>query len=141
AAERRRAEALEPVSAGDFYLTGVEQYQAGDAAGAVGSFRAALRLRPDHFEAQCFLAICSLNAGRAGEAQAALTACIGRRPDFAWPYLLRGFAAARGEAAADAEADFAAALALDGGAAVRYAVRPNRGLLRLRPGRPAEAGA
>jgi serine/threonine protein kinase/tetratricopeptide (TPR) repeat protein len=139
AAERRRAEALRPVSAGDFYLTGVEQYQAGDAAGAVGSFRAALRLQPNHFEAQCFLAICSLNAGRAGEAQAALTACIGQRPDFAWPYLLRGFAAARADA--EAEADFAAALALDGGAAVRYAVLANRGLLRLRQGKRDEAVA
>jgi tetratricopeptide (TPR) repeat protein len=133
--ERRRAEEIQPASAGDYYLTGVEQYRAGDAAGAGGSFRGALRLQPNHFEAQCFLAICALNTGRTGEAHATLTACIGQRPDFAWPYLLRGFAEARGEAFTDAEADFHTAMTLDGGAVVHYAVLSNRGVLRLRQGK------
>jgi serine/threonine protein kinase/tetratricopeptide (TPR) repeat protein len=133
--ERRQAEGIQPASALDYYLTGVEQFRVGDATGAVRSFREALRLQPSHFEARCFLAICSLNTGRTGEAHAALTACIGQRPDIAWPYLLRGFAEAREEAFDDAEADFQAALTLDDGAAVRYVVLSNRGLLRLRQGK------
>jgi serine/threonine protein kinase/Flp pilus assembly protein TadD len=138
-AERRLAEALQPVSASDYYFTGVDQYREGDTARAVHSFRETLRLRPNHFEAQCFLAICSLNAGRPGEAQVGLTACIGQRPGFAWSYLLRGFAAVQQEAYADAEMDFTTALDLDPNGAVRYAVNANRGLLRLRQGKVAEA--
>jgi serine/threonine protein kinase/Tfp pilus assembly protein PilF len=139
AAERQRADALQPASASDFYLTGVDRYQGGDAAGAIRCFRDALRLRPNHYEAQCFLAVCSLNAGRPGEARVGLTACIGQRPDFAWAYLLRGFAAIQEQADTDAEADLATALGLDGGAGVRYAVHVNRGLLRLRQGKLEEA--
>jgi serine/threonine protein kinase/Flp pilus assembly protein TadD len=139
AAARQQAEALQPVSASDFYLTGVDQYQEGDTARALRSFHDALHLQPNHFEAQCFLAICSLDAGRPGEARIGLTACIGLRPHFAWSYLLRGVAAVQEQAYADAEADFATAQNLDKGDLMGFTVRANRGRALLRQGKLEEA--
>ncbi|HEY7329544.1 MAG TPA: tetratricopeptide repeat protein [Gemmataceae bacterium] len=137
---RKRAEALLPVTASDFYLTGVDQYEGGrDATRAIHSFRDALRLQPNHFEAQCFLAICSLHAGRPGEARIGLTACIGQRPRFAWTYILRAVAAVQEQAYAEAEEDFAAALTLDQGELLEFAVRANRGRALLRQGQLEEA--
>jgi tetratricopeptide (TPR) repeat protein len=133
-AARKRAEALQPVSASDYYLTGFDQYQGGDSTQALHSFREALRLQPNHFEAQCFLAICALNAGRPGEARIGLTACIGQRPQFAWSYLLRGVAAVQEQAYAEAEADFSAAQHLDGSELVRFAVQANPSRRRGPPG-------
>jgi tetratricopeptide (TPR) repeat protein len=141
AAERARANALPPVNASDHYFTGVDRHQLGDMPGSIRAFHEALRLRPDHFEAQCFLAICSLNAGRAGEAQIGLTACIGQRPNFAWTYLLRGIAAVQESAFAEAAEDFATALRLDDSVALRYAALASRGRLWYRQGKFAEAVA
>src|SRR5579871_1243245 len=139
-AARKRAEAILPVTASDFYLTGVDQYQdGGGATRAIRSFRDALRLQPNHFEAQCFLAICSLHAGRPGEARIGLTACIGQRPRFAWSYLLRAIAAVQEQAYADAETDFAVALTLDPGELLEFTVRANRGRALLRQGKLEEA--
>jgi len=138
--ERHLADALDPVNAGDYYFTGVEQYERGETANAIRSFYEALRLRPNHFEAHYFLAISALNAGRPAEARAGFTACIGLRSEFAWPYVLRGFAAAQdGAPAADIDADFTAALVRDNGATVRYAVQATRGYICLRDGEVEEA--
>jgi tetratricopeptide (TPR) repeat protein len=120
-------------------LTGVDQYQDGETTRALRSFHDALRLQPNHFEAQCFLAICSLNAGRPGEARIGLTACIGQRPRFAWSYLLRGVAAVQEQVYVDAEADFAAAQNLDQSDLVGFAVHANRGRALLRQGKLEEA--
>jgi serine/threonine protein kinase/tetratricopeptide (TPR) repeat protein len=141
AAERERANALQPANASDHYFTGVDRHQQGDTPGAIRAFHEALRLRPDHFEAQCFLAVCSLNAGRSGEAQIGLTACIGRRPAFAWTYLMRGIAAVQERAFADAGEDFTTALRLDDSATVRYAALANRGRLWYRQGKLSESVA
>jgi serine/threonine protein kinase/Tfp pilus assembly protein PilF len=138
-AERRRAATLQPVTADDFYFTGVDYYRQGAARDAIHSFQQALHLQPDHFEAQCFLAIGALNASRLGEAQTGLTACIGLRPGFAWSYLLRGVAEVQADAFAEAETDFAAALRLDDNRQVRYAVHSNRGRSWLRQGKLAES--
>jgi tetratricopeptide (TPR) repeat protein len=140
-AERARAEALRPVSGGDSYLSGVQQFREGNASAAIRLAHEALRLRPNHFEAQCFLAICALNAGHPEEAQLGLTACIGQRPRFAWAYLLRGQACVKLGALTEAEADFATALELDSRVAVRYAVLANRGVLWYRFGKLEQAAA
>jgi tetratricopeptide (TPR) repeat protein len=140
-AERTRAEALRPASASDCYLSGVQHFREGNASAAVQSVHEALRLRPNHFEAQCFLAICALAAGRPSEAQLGLTACLGQRPRFAWAYLLRGQASVNLGAFTQAEADFAAALELDGSDAVRYAVHANRSVLLYRLGKLDQAEA
>jgi serine/threonine protein kinase/Tfp pilus assembly protein PilF len=138
-AKRARAQALRPASASDCYLSGVQLSREGNVNAAIGSVHEALRLRPNHFEAQCFLAICALNAGRPSEAQLGLTACIGQRPRFAWAYLLRGQASVKLGAFTEAEADFAAALELDSREAVRYAVHANRGVLLYRLGKLEQA--
>jgi serine/threonine protein kinase/Tfp pilus assembly protein PilF len=139
--ERKQADALRPVRASDYYLTGVQQYEEGDATGATRSFRDALLLEPNHFEAQFYLAITALNNGRPREARIGLTACIGQRPRFAWTYVLRGLAYGQSGAFDEAEADFAAALDLDPDALVRYTILLNRGVLRLRQGKLADAAA
>lgn len=139
ATERGRAEAIAPESARDFYHAGTYQYEEGDTNEAIRSFRSALRLQPNHFEAQCFLAICALNAAQPGEARVGFTACIGQRPRFAWTYLLRGFAAMQKEEFTDAEADFTTALDLDTSPTVRYGVLTNRGQLALRQGKLEQA--
>jgi tetratricopeptide (TPR) repeat protein len=141
AAERDRAKALPPASASDYYFGGVERYQQGDSHGAVQSFYEALRLQPNHFEAQCFLAICSLNEGRAREARVGFTACIGQRSGFAWSYLLRGVAEVQEQAFTDADTDFNTALSLDASPMVHYAALANRGRLEMRQGRWPEAAA
>jgi tetratricopeptide (TPR) repeat protein len=141
AAELDRAKTLPPTRVSDHFFSGVEKYRQGDSEEAVRSFYEVLRLQPNHFEAQCFLAICSLNDGRTGEARIGLTACIGLRPGFAWSYLLRGVAAVHDRAFDDAEADFNAALNLDASAVVHYAALANRGRLRMREGQLVEAAA
>ncbi len=141
AEERRKAESLRPASASDYYLSGVCQDQAGHTTRAADSMEAALRLRPNHFEARFYQAIVALKAGQPGEAVVGLTACIARRPDFAWSYLVRGQAAMRQNKFADAEADFATALALDSSDSMRYGVLARRGLIELQCGRLERAAA
>ena len=114
-----------------------------------------LRHQPNHFWAQCLSAICYLQLRRPLEAKAGLNACLNQEPDFAWLYLLRGFASgqvgaifaqAGGVAApgsnllgkvedhfAAAEEDYARALELlerKPVAELRYVLLVNRGLLR-----------
>lgn len=155
-ASRQRAEAerLEPADAFDHFLLGREWSKRGSLARAKRHFDAALRLQPDHFWALCLSAICELNASppRPEVAKAALRDCLARHPDFAWLYLLRGFASGQIAAAEpnqaqaeqafeDAEADFRKALELGAGQELRYALRVNRGLVRFKRGRPNEAVA
>jgi tetratricopeptide (TPR) repeat protein/tRNA A-37 threonylcarbamoyl transferase component Bud32 len=147
-ASRQRAEAerLEPRTAFDHFLLGQEWYQRGVLGRAKQHFEAALRLQSDHFWALCLSAICDLNARppRPEVARAALRECLARHPDFAWLYLLRGYACGQGTsepALHDAEADFEHALALQPGSDLRYAVLVNRGSVRLRHHRLSEAAA
>ncbi|MBX9791183.1 MAG: protein kinase [Pirellulales bacterium] len=143
AAEARRlAEAIQPSEALDFFLLGDERLAAEDYAAAAESFAEALRLKPERFWAQYFLAATQLQLGQPRDALANLTACISRRPDFAWCYLLRGLA--RGEIGElkKAEADYARAIELLGPAAPRqdlYALHLNRGITRLSANKFGEA--
>ena len=94
AAERERhlAEALEPTTAFDHFLVGQERYKRGEFAAAIQSFSSALRLRTDHFWAQCLWATSCMQLKQPSEARSGLNACILREPGFAWLYLLRGLA-------------------------------------------------
>ena len=114
----------------------------GDGAAAARSFEEALRRDPEHFWAQYFLAVCNLknDPPRAAEADAHLTACLSRRPDFPWISLLRGHAKGVLGEFADAEADFLRALELGrNDPAVRYAVLVNRGGMRINQGQTSVA--
>ena len=57
-------------------------------------FEAATQRQPDHFWAQCLLAICHLQTDQPAKARIGFNACLQRKPDRVWLYLLRGFASA-----------------------------------------------
>lgn len=164
-AARAEAEGLEPADASDHYLAGLERYRRADWPGAIRHFEAARRLRPDHFWAQVLLANAFFQTGRPGEAKTCLSACIARRPEFAWLYILRGTAygslggelrraaaGARGktleaarllaDAAAQfqaAEADYKQALPRCDGDEQLYVLHVNRSVSRLLAGELDEA--
>jgi tetratricopeptide (TPR) repeat protein len=141
--ESARGAAIEATDAVDLFLLGQQQYQQGLLDQAGRTFEQAMRLRPDHFWAEYFLAVCSLKADppRPAEAKAHLTACLSRRPDFPWIYLLRGYAHGEHGEFADAESDFQQALELSRDDGVRYGVLVNRGGMRIRQGKPEAATA
>jgi tetratricopeptide (TPR) repeat protein len=133
------ARATTPAGALDHFLLGGEHLRLGDAGAATASFERALQEKPDHFWAQCYLGLAWLKRQHPDLAAQAFTACVGRRPDFAWLYLLRG--AARSELGQhdDADADFAAAREQGPSASQQYAFCNQRGVLRIRQGRAEEA--
>jgi tetratricopeptide (TPR) repeat protein len=132
----------------------LERYERGLLTQARLHFQMALQAQPNHFWAQCLLAICDLNdrPAQPKEAKAYLTACLQTHPDLPWLYLLRGFAygqsgataSTRAEAAAEfdaAEADFRDALRRDPAGRFRYALLANRGLVRFQGQRWEDADA
>jgi serine/threonine protein kinase/tetratricopeptide (TPR) repeat protein len=166
ARERAEAERLRPDGAFDHFLIGQERFKRGLLTGAKRHFEAAVRSQPDHFWAKCLSAICDLNARppRPAEARAVLNDCLERHPDFAWLYLLRGFANGQiaeeeyhkalglepgaessSEAAKSsfeaAEEDYQKALELEPGEELRYALLVNRGHVRFRRGKLPQAVA
>jgi eukaryotic-like serine/threonine-protein kinase len=161
ARERSTAEALKADGAFDHFLSGLERYKRDLLQEAKHHFKAALRIQPNHFWAQCLSAICDLNSrpasqaeanALAAEANARLTACLQSHQDFAWLYLLRGFAYGKMGATADswtegaadfgaAEADYNEAMRRDRDGSLRYALLANRGLVRFQSRKLAEAVA
>jgi eukaryotic-like serine/threonine-protein kinase len=152
--ERAAAQRIQPDGAFDHFLSGLERYERGLLTQAKLHFQMALQAQPNHFWAQCLLAICDLNGRPAqpNEAKAYLTACLQTHPDLPWLYLLRGFASGqsaatastRVEAAAEfdaAEADFRDALRRDPAGRFRYALLANRGLVRFQGQRWEDAEA
>jgi tetratricopeptide (TPR) repeat protein len=137
--ERRRAEALPPATAADYFLQGDERYRRHDVNAARREFDRALHRQPDHFWAQYYLALCDLQLGSTQAADAGLTACLGRRPDFVWTYVVRGYANARLKEFEDAEDDFRKGLELRPNAEARYALYVHRGVLNIEEGEWDEA--
>ena len=90
--ERRLADSLKPVTAFDHFLVGQERYKRGDLVAAIQSFSLTLQQRTDHFWAQCLWATACLQLNQPSEAKSGFNACIVREPEFAWLFLLRGFA-------------------------------------------------
>jgi len=152
--ERSAAERIRPDGAFDHFLTGLERHKHGYLTQAKQHFEEALTDQPNHFWAQCLLAICELNIRPANPiaAKAHLTGCLQSHPELPWLYLLRGFAAGQLGAATSSKVDAAvyykAALAdyrearvRDPGGRFRYALLANRGLLRFQNGELDEAVA
>ena len=96
-AERERSEAqrLQPTTAFDHFLMGQERYKRGDWRAAIRSFDTAIVMQRDHFWAHCLSAICDLQLKRYAEAKAGLGTCLHLDPNFAWLYVLRGFASSQ----------------------------------------------
>jgi tetratricopeptide (TPR) repeat protein len=136
---RGLAQSLRPTTAADFFLDGDEVFHTGDFEAARHLFDQALHRKPDHFWAQYYVALCDLNRGEPLAAEEGLTACLGRRPDFAWTYLVRGAVNTRLKEHEDAEGDFAKVVELRPDAVMKYALYVNRGILRLEEGKLDEA--
>lgn len=127
-----RAQSLKPAHAVDWFLLGDEWYKRGRMPEALAAFDHALRLQPDDFWSQFFLAVRYLEAHRPEEAKAGLTACLSRRSDFPWLYLLRGIVLGGAGEFDRAEADFARALELHPDPGARYLLLTYRGGMRGR---------
>ena len=93
------AERIAPADAFDFFLIGRELARKSDWKAAISQFEAATQRQPDHFWAQCLLAICHLQVKEPSKARVGLNACLQQKNDRSWLYLLRGIANA-GEAKA-----------------------------------------
>ncbi len=108
---------------------------------ATSFFEQALVLDPDHFWAQYSLATQGLRLGRPDLADVHLTACIGRRPEFVWAWILRGSARTALGHFDLAKADFARAFTLAPDPEARHVALVNRAVLEVAQGRPDEARA
>jgi tetratricopeptide (TPR) repeat protein len=88
------ADRLMPVTAADHFLAGQEHFGRSDWKRAAADFEAVLQRQPDHFWAQCFLAICALQpeSRSPAEAKLGLNVCLQREPGFVQLYLLRAHA-------------------------------------------------
>ena len=140
--ENAAADQIKPDGAFDHFLSGLERYKRGMLSQARSHFEEALRAQPNHFWAQCLLAICDLNTRtNPGEAKAYLTGCLQSHPDLAWLYLLRGFASGEMRMFDAAEADYREALKRDSDGRFRYALLANRGLARFQNRKWVEAAA
>ncbi len=150
--ERAKAERLAPADAFDFFLLGRESTRRSDWPAAIIQLSEATQRQPDHFWAQCLLAICYLQTGQPEAARAGFDSCLQRKRDQPWLYMLRGIATAgiagknpgrRGPHPAqevlaqfeNSDADYRKALALLGDkpehAELHYVVLLNRGMTRL----------
>jgi serine/threonine protein kinase/tetratricopeptide (TPR) repeat protein len=128
-AELAQAGALQPRTALDHFLTGLEHHRQGRLAPAMSACSLALREQPGHFWAQYLQALCQVKLERWAEAKVGLTGCLARQPDFFWAALLRGIAQAGLKEFDAAEADFAQALAQARQPQDRAAILTNRGIL------------
>src|SRR5207248_2564169 len=108
---------------------------------AVTSFDRVLTLRPGHFWAQFFLAVCHLKGQRWEVAKTGFNACLGQQPDFVWAYLFRSFANEKLRALPDAAADFENALRLNPNEDARYVLFLTRGILHFNQGEWERAAA
>ena len=120
-------------------LLGRPNASAADLDRAAESFERALLLDPGHFWAQYGLGSLELRRGRPELAEVHLTSCIGRRPDFAWAWILRGAArSAQGEHAL-AERDLQRAVELGPEREAVHVALQQRGVLEFSRGRTDEA--
>jgi tetratricopeptide (TPR) repeat protein len=101
-----RARGLPIAGAQAHFLAGHRHYQRGDLLKAVRAFESALAVQPDHFWANCCLAVCALRQQQWETARLRLDLCLLQRPDFVWARLLRGQAERRCGSAEAATLDF-----------------------------------
>lgn len=137
-----RAAGRQPSQGLDWFLLALESYTAGGTARIEEARQACtevLRQQPEHFWARYLQSLCSLRTGDWPAAKDGLTDCLSRRPAFAWPLVLRGFAArelgVKHQDAAEferARADFDRALLQDSDPLLQYTVLVNRGVLFIR---------
>ena len=132
---RDQARRLAPADAFDLFLIGRESIKRSDWRDAITHLEAATQSQPEYFWATCLLAICHLQTAEPAKALIGLNACLDRKPDRAWLYMLRGITNAGVGRLDAAEADYRRALELlgdkRGHAELYYVFLLNRGMLRL----------
>jgi eukaryotic-like serine/threonine-protein kinase len=105
ALEREAADQLPPADVFDYYLIGRELAGNGDWKGAIPNLLTVTRQRPNHFWANCWLAICYLQTSEPVRAIHCLDDCLRQQPERVWLYLLRGMANAEEGRIANAVAE------------------------------------
>jgi tetratricopeptide (TPR) repeat protein len=123
----------------DHYLAALAAYRRGDHARAAAGCGEVLWLEPEHFWALYLQALCHLKGRQWAEAKGELAGCLNRRPDFFWARLLLAVAQGHLGQVADAQLNFARALAQADDPLTRFAVLTNRGALWGRSGRWRDA--
>ncbi len=139
--ERAAAARLPAATALDHFLSALDLYQQGKIREAAAACDQALKQEPDYFPAQYLQAVCHVRSRRWLEAHDTLTKYLVRWPDSFGGHALRGTALGSLGLFDSAEADFAWALALANDPPSKSAVLTNRGAMRFRRGRLAEAEA
>jgi tetratricopeptide (TPR) repeat protein len=129
---RQAADQTTPSLAADYFFLGMGHYAREEFRQAMGPLAAALRLQPGHYGAEYVLAVCRLKEGQLQESKTGLDRCLGQRPDFPWPRLLRGSAAMALREFEAARADFEAVLADPPDATASYVALVDRGVLAMR---------
>jgi tetratricopeptide (TPR) repeat protein len=137
-AARRQAEAA-PLTAFDWFESGLASYRASRVEEASVECARALNLKADQFWAHYLKALCDLREQRWGQAEVELGVCLARLPDSPWLLSLRGAAYGEMRAFDNAEEDFEKALKDSSDPATRAAVLSNRSTTRLLRGRGADA--
>ena len=149
--ERALADQLQPTKAFDHFLVGQEAYKRGDPIVALRHFDKAIHLQRDQFWAHALSALCWIQLKGPVQAKYSLNTCIEREPEFAWLYILRGFATSTipapspQEAALvfeSAESDYDRAreiLDRQPNDELRYILLVNRGVLRFQHGKLDQA--
>jgi serine/threonine protein kinase/Tfp pilus assembly protein PilF len=141
---RRRTGDRSLAGALDFFLVGHAHLQRGEIPLATGAFESALAAQPDHFWANCCLAVCELRQERWASAKLRLAICLLLRPEFVWARLLRGLAHTKAGDFDTAEIDFRHAeeiLDRTPNARAQYALCVERAEMHLRVGSLDRAAA
>jgi tetratricopeptide (TPR) repeat protein len=118
----------------DLFLTALDHYRQGDAAGSASACERVLLRQPAHFWAQYLDALCDLRSHNWRGARKGFTTCLALRPepDFVWARLLRATAEGQLDEFEAAEEDFTRVLGETDDTLARFVVLTNRGEMRLR---------
>jgi eukaryotic-like serine/threonine-protein kinase len=131
---RQAADQTPPSLAADYFLLGMGHYAREEFRQAMGPLTEALRIQPGHYGAEYVLAVCRLWEGQPQEAKAGLDRCLGQRPDFPWPRLLRGTAEMKLREFKAAGDDFEAVLRTPPDETATYVALVDRGVLAMQEG-------
>jgi tetratricopeptide (TPR) repeat protein len=129
--ERQRAARQKRRTGLDHFLAARKLYDQHDFAGAVAACGEVLHEDGQHFLAQYLQALCLVKRRQWEAAKWALANCLRWRPGFFWARMLRGVAHGQLAEIAEAEADFAQALAQAADPHQRWSVLTTRGAMRV----------
>lgn len=111
-AARKERETIPARTRFDHFSLGELARQRHDYDTALSHYQDALQIDPDDYWSLNMIGYCHLHSQRAAAAAAAYTACIARRPDVHWPYVVRGYAFSELKQYEQAHRDFDKALEL-----------------------------